>query len=84
VVAYPYWVDTRLVGLEAGNPSRDYAIWPEQLSNTVDTPYPKLFLLKPEDTNGLNTLQALYPQGTSSIYQSRIPSKEFVVFVVPN
>ena len=26
VVPYPYWVDTRLVGMNAGNPTRDFAI----------------------------------------------------------
>ena len=26
VVPYPYWVDTRLVGMNAGDPTRDYAI----------------------------------------------------------
>ena len=25
VVPYPYWVDTRLVGMNAGDPTRDYA-----------------------------------------------------------
>lgn len=83
VVAYPYWVDTRLVGIEAGNPSRDYALWPEQLADTLDDPYPKLFLLKPEDTGGLDTLQTLYPQGVLSFHQSRILTKEFLVYFVP-
>lgn len=83
VVAYPYWVDTRLVGIEAGNPSRDYAVWPEQLQDTLAAPYPKLFLLKPEDTNGLNTLQTLYPQGVANLHQSYIPTKEFIVYFVP-
>jgi len=30
VVAYPHWVDTRLVGINAGEPKRDFAIWPDQ------------------------------------------------------
>jgi hypothetical protein len=83
VVAYPYWVDTRLVGMEAGNPSRDYAIWPEQLPQTLESSYPKLFLLKPEDTNGINGLQTLYPQGILSLHPSASPSKEFIVYLVP-
>ncbi len=83
VLAYPHWVDTRLVGMNAGNPTRDYAIWPDQLSNTLSTPAPKLFLLKPEDSAGLETLQQLYPSGLTSMHQSRVPTKEFVVFFVP-
>jgi 4-amino-4-deoxy-L-arabinose transferase-like glycosyltransferase len=83
VVAYPYWVDTRLVGIAAGNPGRDYAIWPDQLNDTLDEPFPKLFLLKPEDTGGLKALQAMYPQGITSLHQSRVVSKEFLIYLVP-
>ncbi|MGB9641529.1 MAG: glycosyltransferase family 39 protein, partial [Anaerolineales bacterium] len=49
VVAYPYWVDTRLVGMNAGYPLKDYAIWPEQIPDTLASPSPKLFIGKPED-----------------------------------
>jgi hypothetical protein len=83
VVPYPYWVDTRLVAMNAGYPQHDYAIAPDQLSNTLGVPAPKLFLLRPEDTGGLQTLQQLYPAGTVKLFQSRIPSKEFIVFFVP-
>lgn len=84
VVAYPHWVDTRLVGMEAGNPARDYAIWPDQLANTLAVPAPKLFILKPEDEQGLAALQQLYPQGVLSFHQSQVPTKEFLVYIVAN
>lgn len=83
VVSYAYWVDTRLVGMNAGNPSRDYGIWPDQLNTTLETPAPKLFLLKPEDELGLTTLQQLYPNGIVTFHQSRVPTKEFITFFVP-
>jgi 4-amino-4-deoxy-L-arabinose transferase-like glycosyltransferase len=83
VVAYPYWVDTRLVGIEAGNPARDYAIWPDQLAETQDEPFPKLFILKPEDSGGLSALQDMYPQGITSLHESRVATKEFLVYLVP-
>lgn len=83
VVAYPHWVDTRLVAMNAGNPGRDYGIWPEALSNTLSVAPPKLFLLKPEDENGLSTLQQLYPDGLVSFRQSWVPGKEFLTFFVP-
>jgi len=47
VVAYPHWVDTRLVAINAGFPGHDYGIWPDQLVNTLSEPAPKLFLVKP-------------------------------------
>ena len=46
VVPFPYWVDTRLVGIWAGIPNRDFAIWPDQLSKTLQVPGPKLFIAK--------------------------------------
>ena len=83
VVAYPHWVDTRLVGINAGDPGRDYGIWPDALSNTLSVAPPKLFLLKPEDETGLNALQQLYPQGLVSFRQSRVPGREFLTYFVP-
>lgn len=83
VVAYPHWVDTRLVAFNARYPGRDLGIWPEQLESTQDTLPPKLFLLNLQDVEGLNKLQALYPFGTSSLYTSAVPTKDFVVFFVP-
>jgi len=83
VVAFPYWVDTRLVAMNAGYSNHDYGVWPDQLSNTLIIPPPKLFLLKPEDNVGLSTLQQLYPQGLLSRHTSRVPTKEFMIFLVP-
>ena len=39
VVPYPYWVDTRLVGMYAGDPERDYAVLPDVLP-TLNTLLP--------------------------------------------
>ncbi|MBE0699914.1 MAG: glycosyltransferase family 39 protein [Anaerolineaceae bacterium] len=83
VVAYPYWVDTRLVGINAGYPTWDTAIDPQNFDITLNDPGAKLFLLNPQDMNGLSILQGLYPEGRYWIYPSRIPGKEFVVFQVP-
>jgi hypothetical protein len=82
VVAYPYWVDTRLVGINAGYPTRDTAIDPATLNTTLDDPGAKLFILNTQDTNSLGMLQDLYPDGRYWVYQSRTPGKEFVVFQV--
>jgi len=83
VVVYPYWVDTRLVAMNADYPIHDYAIWPEQLSNTLATPAPKLFILKSDDEGGLSILQRLYPQGIETFHQSRVGGKEFLTYLVP-
>ncbi len=83
VVPYPHWVDTRLVGINAGFPRKDYALWPEDFAGTTKTDGKKLFILKPEDEESLHALELLYPEAKSEIFYSEIPGKNFIKFVVP-
>ena len=83
VVPYPHWVDTRLVGIQAGYPRRDYALWRERLPETQTVSGSKLFLYKPEDTTTEALLWQLYPQGRLWRYVSPVPGKDFMVFFVP-
>ena len=83
VVAYPHWVDTRLVGIRAGFPERDYAIWPDEISQTLDDPRVKMFLFKPEDTTAMEKLRDLYPSGSMQLYDSAVESKDFYIYFVP-
>jgi hypothetical protein len=82
VVGYPYWVDTRLVGFNAGYPTRDFAIWPDQFEATLTDPHPKMFLVNPADQTDLNLLLQLFPQGTVSNYASNV-GKNFYIYMVP-
>lgn len=82
VVPYPYWVDTRLVGMNAGDPSRDYAIPPDQIASTLNFPQPKMFLVNPADQTDLNLLRQLFPQGIVSNYASKV-GKDFYIYMVP-
>jgi hypothetical protein len=90
VVPFPYWVDTRLVGVWAGIPNRDFAVWPDQLAQTQDVPGPKLFIAKASltdpavnDQKTIDTLTQLYPAGTVSLHRFAVPGHEFWVFLVP-
>jgi hypothetical protein len=83
VLAYPHWVDTRLVGLNAGYPTKDYAIFPDELASTLPIPGPKLFLVKPDDEVGHDRLEAFYPHGWFQVYQSQVQNKDFLMFFVP-
>lgn len=90
IVPYPHWVDTRLPGLWAGIPDRDFAVWRDDLADTVNVAGPKVFIVKadvdqPEhnDQATLDTLAALYPQGTLSVYTSKVDNHEFWIFFVP-
>jgi hypothetical protein len=82
VVAYPHWVDTRLVGINAGFPTRDFAIWPEHFPAVQAEPGPKLFIIYPQDTPSLTTLQMQYPEGYLRAYPSRVENKDFWLFFV--
>ncbi len=83
VVAYPYWVDTRLVGINAGFPTKDYAISVDQIPDTASVTTAKLFILNREDIQGLDAVEAAYPHGSLSTYPSRVPGKEFLEYLVP-
>jgi hypothetical protein len=83
VVPYPYWVDTRLVGMNAGYPTKDYAIPPDQLQTTLALPGPKLFLVDMEDQETVVKLNSLYSNGFLKEFHSKYPDKDFLVFFVP-
>jgi hypothetical protein len=83
VVAYPYWVDTRLVGINAGYPTRDTAISPDQIPQTNTDNQTKLFMLNPADQEGLAALRSVYPQGTLTQYPTSLEGKEFYIYLVP-
>ena len=82
VVAYPHWVDTRLVGINAGFPTKDFAVWPEEFSTTLEVQGPKLFIIKTDDAESLASLQNLYPEGILQRYESQVPDKDFYKYFV--
>jgi Dolichyl-phosphate-mannose-protein mannosyltransferase len=83
VVPYPYWVDTRLVGINAGFPTKDYALSSQAFSDTVLINRPKLFILNPQDQVDLDLLQTLYPKGILYTYKDELPGKDFYMLMVP-
>lgn len=83
IVPYPYWVDTRLPGVWAGIPNRDFALWPDQLEQSLAVPPPKLFLYHPNDTTTAEKLRQLYPDGILRRYPSATEGHDFYIFYVP-
>lgn len=84
-VPFPYWVDTRLIGLHAGD-----ITWNNTFPDTaeawvqVNDPAPKLFLLHIEDRDNLLQLQGLFPTGQAQRYFSAVSeTKDFMLFYVP-
>ncbi len=83
VVPYPHWVDTRLVGINAGYPDKDYALWPEDFEQTLGEQRSKLFIIKPENQPALDKLRQLYPEGVLTLHRASLPGKDFLIFLVP-
>lgn len=84
VIPYPHWVDTRLVGIQAGNPGKDYALWGDQFETTLAEPRVKLFIFYPPDGDTANKLESLYPSGSLYQYDSGLEGKDFMMFFVPS
>lgn len=82
IVPYPFWVDTRLPGVWAGVPNRDFAMFPENLSQSLNYPAPKMFLFWREDLETEKILKQLYPNGKLSRYTSSFQNKDFFIFLV--
>jgi 4-amino-4-deoxy-L-arabinose transferase-like glycosyltransferase len=85
IVAFPYWVDTRLPGIWAGIPDRDFALWPQDFNITLDVPGPKLLMIKPDDIQDVDLLRQMYPQGVLSRFHSttNLEDKDFLILFVP-
>ncbi|OGO68461.1 MAG: hypothetical protein A2Z37_08310 [Chloroflexi bacterium RBG_19FT_COMBO_62_14] len=84
VIPYPYWVDTRLVGVNAGRPEMDYAIRPEDLGSLTEEMQAQLFILKPEDSENVERLRELFPSGTLSRFVSPIQDRDFLIYTIPS
>ena len=83
VVPFPHWVDTRLVGINAGFPNRDFALWRDYIADTVGDQRPRLFIFKPEDSETLQVLQEIYPEGIMRLYKSERDGKDFLIYLAP-
>jgi len=82
VVPYPYWVDTRLVGIQTGYPTRDFAMWRDDLPKTQEVPGNKLFIVKEDDQDTLAALRNLYPNGQVGHFTSPLEGKNFWIYSV--
>jgi hypothetical protein len=83
IVPFPYWVDTKIVGITSQHKIVDMALWPEDFEYTLDYAGPKLFLMKYDDYESQETLHEMYPQGSFWRYDDDIDNKDFIVLFVP-
>jgi hypothetical protein len=85
IVPYPYWVDTRLPGVWAGIPNRDFALWPQDFESTKNTAGTKLIIVNVDDKADKTLLQSIYPQGVWSRFTSStgLEGKDFMILLIP-
>ncbi len=84
VRAYPYWVDTRAVGIYAGKFGWDNVILEaDTLAEAAGDPRPKLYILNRADADTVAALRELYPNGKLAYYTSHFHDKDFLTFFVP-
>jgi len=84
VRAYPYWVDTRAVGIYAGKYGWNNVILDaNKLGELTNDPRPKLYILNRHDAESIDLLRQIYPQGKLAYRASSFHDKDFVTFFVP-
>lgn len=83
MIAYPYWMDSRLVALLAGQPGADIVLWPDQFDSLVEVNTPQLFLLHNADVENLDRLRAKFPGGFTKRYVAQVEGRDFITYLVP-
>ena len=83
MVAFPHWMDSRLVAILAGRPGLDIVLWPDQIEALVEVETPQLFMLHHADDEGLAKLRAKYPNGIANRHASEVAGRDFITYLVP-
>jgi hypothetical protein len=83
IISTPHWLDGRLVAMIAGaNPRTDYSIMPEALVELSVETRAQLFILKPDDEFGLESLRVAFPSGVLSMVESEVEGHDFMIYFV--
>jgi hypothetical protein len=84
IVHTPFWIDSRLIAIEAGAPIRDYSILHENIAD-LDLARDRyhLFFIKPEDTATVESLRQYHPGGQLSNFHSDQIGRDFLLYLVP-
>ena len=83
MIAYPHWMDSRLVALLAGQPGADIVLWPDQIDSLTEVNTPQLFMLHPEDANSLDRLRAKFPGGFTNRHVAEVEGRDFITYLMP-
>lgn len=87
-VGYPYWFDSRLIGMWLGDLDWPHTVQHDELPRVLEDhrqrPGPKLYLVHPNDRPSLSALVRTYPRGWQALIpRSRCDGLGVVVFWSP-
>ncbi len=81
MIPYPHWVDTRLVGINAGDPGKDYAFDKSLLYSLPNDGEPRLFIYRESDTEAADAVRAKYPHGVEQLHAGPYNGKNFYSYI---
>lgn len=81
VIPYPYWVDTRNCGIEAGDPYKDYSYDRSMLSAVPNDGKPRLFIYRDCDTETRDEIRRLFPNGVEQLHTGSYDGKDFYSYI---
>lgn len=77
VIPYPHWVDTRLVGINAGDPGKDYSFDKSFVPSLPNDGKPRLFIYRESDTEAAEVIMSKYPYGVEQLHIGPYSGKNF-------
>ncbi len=83
MIAFPHWMDSRLVALLAGRPGLDIVLWPDEIDSLVEVNTPQLFMLHHADTENLDRLRTKFPGGITARHAAVVEGRDFITYLVP-
>jgi hypothetical protein len=81
VIPYPHWVDTRLVGINAGDPGKDYAFDKSLIASLPNDGSPRLFIYRDSDTEAADVVRSRYPNGVEQLHVGPYEGKNFYSYI---
>ncbi len=81
VIPYPHWVDTRLVGINAGDPGKDYSFDKSLVASLPDDGHPRLFIYRESDTEGADAVRCRFPHGVEQLHTGPYTGKNFYSYI---
>ena len=81
VIPYPHWVDTRLVGINAGDPGKDYAFDKSLVASLPYDGLPRLFIYRDFDEEAAAAVRQKYPNGVEQLHTGPYDGKDFYSYI---